>query len=290
MGFVDAIASDRFSVLAEVDPPKGADATGFTDAVMAIRGRVDGVVVTDCAYGVMRMTPLAPARLLVERNVTPAVVLGTRDRNRYSFQGDLLGAWALGVREILVREGDDPDLGDQPGAKTAGDLDLEDVLHAVANLNKGQDAAGEDLEGQTDFCLGVALDISDDNSFNQKIADSLPILADRGVQFVVLGPTYDMAVLDRMSTAAKNANIALFCSVMLLKSVSMIRYLNNLPGAPNIPDEYLQRMRKAPVKPQAGMEIAAAFVKDAGDRCSGAVLHGLGWGPRLPEFLTILGR
>ena len=66
MGLVDAIASDRFSVLAEVDPPKGADASGFTDAVMAIRGRVDGVVVTDCAYGVMRMTPLALARLLIE--------------------------------------------------------------------------------------------------------------------------------------------------------------------------------------------------------------------------------
>lgn len=290
MGFADAIAGDGFKLLAEVDPPKGADAAEFLNTVLAIRGRVDGIIVTDCAYGVMRMTPLAPARLLMERNVTPAMVLGTRDRNRLSFQGDLLGAWALGVREILIREGGDTDLGDQPGAKSAGDLDLEAVLHCVASLNNGQDAAGEPLQGQTDFLVGTTLDVSDDDAFNRQVADSMPMLAQRGVRFVVLGPTYDMQVLDLVADAARRAKVALFCSVMLLKSVSMIRYLNSLPGAPNIPDDYLKRMRKAPVKPQAGMEIAAKFLEEAGERCKGAVLHGLGWGPRLPEFLTLLGR
>ncbi len=290
MGFAEAIAGDGFKLLAEVDPPKGSDASEFIDAVLALRGRVDGVVVTDCPYGVMRMTPLAPARLLMDRNVTPTIELGARDRNRLSFQGDLLGAWALGVREIIVREPPDPQLGDQPGAKAAGDLDLEAVLQCVANLNAGKDAAGEPLTGQTDFLLGVSLDVSDDPEFNRKVAESVPMLAERGVRFVVLGPTYDLDVLDKVAQQANGCNMALFTSLLLLKSVSMIRYLNSLPGAPNIPDEYLKRMRKAPVKPQAGLEIAAGFLEECGKHCKGAVVHGLGWGPRLPEFLTLLGR
>jgi len=290
MGFADAIAGNGFALLAEVDPPKGADTTEFIDTVLSIRGRVDGVVVTDSAYGVMRMTPLAPARLLMDRNVSPAVVLGTRDRNRHSFQGDLLGAWALGVREVVIREGGDPDHGDQPGAKSARDLDLESALHCVTSLNSGKDAAGEPLQGHTDFVVGAALDVSDDDGFNRQVADAMPMLAERGVRFAVLGPTYDMKILELLADAAKKANVALFCSVMLLKSVSMIRYLDSLPGAPNIPADYLARMRKAPVKQQAGLEIAAEFLAKAGDKCQGAVLHGLGWGARLPEFLTLLGR
>ena len=74
------------------------------------------------------------------------------------------------------------------------------------------------------------------------------------------------------------------------KSVAMIRYLNNLPGIPSVPHEFLKAMMDAPVKQQAGMEIAASFLKDVETRCQGAVLIALGWGARLPEFLDLIGR
>ena len=107
---------------------------------------------------------------------------------------------------------------------------------------------------------------------------------------MVLGPTYDMNIIDMLASAAEDTDIKILASVMLLKSVTMIRYLNNLPGVPGIPHEFLKTMMKAPVKTQAGMEIAASFIKDIRERCQGAILIALGWGSRLPEFLDLLGR
>jgi methylenetetrahydrofolate reductase (NADPH) len=290
MGFADAVAGDGFKLLAEVDPPKGTDPQTFLDTALGIRGRVDGIVVTDCAYAIMRMTSLAPSRLLIERNVDPVMALASRDRNRLSFQGDLLAAWALGVRELLIQEGADPSVGDQRGAKSSGDLDLDTALQCVGAVNAGKDLDGEPLEGQADFFYGVTLDVSDDEAANRKACDTLPQLKERGVGCVVLSPTYDLSIIDLFSEAAARSELPLFTTVMLLKSVSMIRYLNSLPGVPNIPDEHLKAMRSAPVKPQAGLDIAARFLKDIEQRCKGAVLHGLGWGARLPELLSQVGR
>jgi 5,10-methylenetetrahydrofolate reductase len=290
MGLAEAIAGDGFLMLAEVDPPKGIDPAGFLETVTSIRGRVTAVAVTDGAHAIMRMTPLAPCKLLLDRSIEPLMILNGRDRNRISFQGDLMGAWALGVRNVLIKQGQDPAVGDQPMAQSAGDLDLDVMIQCVTALNEGRDLAGETVEGKTDFTIGVALDLSDDVNVNRRTAESIPRLAERGVRFVVLGPTYDMNIVDMLAAAAEDTDVKIMSSVMLLKSVTMIRYLNNLPGVPGIPHEFLKMMMKAPVKMQAGMEIAASFIKDVQERCQGAVLIALGWESRLPEFLDLLGR
>ena len=115
-------------------------------------------------------------------------------------------------------------------------------------------------------------------------------LAELGVRFVVLGPTYDVNILDLFSRSAEDTGVKVFASIMLLKSVAMVRYLNNLPGVPSIPHEFLKMMMKAPVKAQAGLNIAASFVGDIKARCQGAVLITIGWENRLPEFLDLVGR
>lgn len=290
MSLADKLSKNEFSLLAEVDPPKGADPSVFLDSVMAIRGRVDAVAVTDGASAIMRMTPLAPCRLLIERSVEPVMVHNGRDRNRISFQGDLLSAWALGIRNVLIKEGQDPAVGDQPMARSSGDLNLEVMLQCIQGLNAGKDLAGEALSDQTGFTVGAVLNVSDDANMNRKRAESIHRLGELGVRFVVLGPTYDANIIDIFAKAAEEAGIDLFASLMLLKSVAMIRYLNNLPGTPSVPNEFLKQMMDSPVKKQAGMEIAAGFLKDIENKCQGAVLIALGWGTRLPEFLKLIGR
>ena len=290
MKFSEAIEQEEFTLLAEMDPPKGVDLKPFIDTSLSIKGRVDSVVVTDASHAFMRMTPLAPCQKLLEHNMDPVMVVNGRDRNRLSFQGDLLAASALGVGSIILKEGQDPSVGDQPMVKTSGDLNMDIMLECAAALNAGRDLSDEPLEGSTAFTIGAALEIHEDVNVNRAKAEKLPALAEQGVRFIVLGPTYDFNILDLFSKAAEPLNIKLFSSVMMLKSVAMIRYLNNLPGVPNIPHEYLKQMMNSPVKSQAGMDIAASFIKDIEARCQGAVLVALGWGPRLPEFLDMLGR
>jgi 5,10-methylenetetrahydrofolate reductase len=175
-------------------------------------------------------------------------------------------------------------------AKSSGDLNLEMMLQCVQRLNAGKDLAGEALQGRTGFTTGAIIDVSDDDNKNRRKAEGFSRLAELGVRFVVLGPTYDVNIIDIFKDAADEAGIEVFASIMFLKSVAMVRYLNDLPGAPSVPHEFLKQMMSTPVKKQAGMEIAKSFYRDVETKCRGAVLIALGWGNRLPEFLSLIGR
>ncbi len=283
-------ANKRYSLIAEIDPPKGVNLDTFLATALQVRGRVDGVRVTDCEHAIMRMSPVAPCLALKEKGIEPEMIITGRDRNRISFQAELLSAAALGIKNIVIKEGHDPAEGDQPVARTSGDLDLVSMLQCVAALNSGKDLAGETLDGATDFHVGVAIELSDDVNFNRERAEFFKQLGQYGVQAVTLGPTYDLNIVEQFLPFAEETGIKLFSSVMFLKSVTMVRYLNNLPGVPSIPQEFLKKMMDAPVKKDAGMQVAADLMRDLAPLGDGVVLHAMGWRDRLPEFLDLIGR
>ncbi len=283
-------ATRRYSLISEIDPPKGVNLDAFINTALQVRGRVDGVRVTDCEHAIMRMSPVAPCLFLKEKGFDPEMIITGRDRNRISFQADLLAAAALGIKRIVVKEGHDPAEGDQPVARTSGDLDLDSMLQCVAALNSGKDLAGEPLDGATDFHIGVNIELSDDVNFNRERAEFLKKMQEYGVSAVTLGPTYDVNIIEQFLPFAEAAGIRLFTSVMLLKSVTMVRYLNNLPGVPSIPHEFLKKMMQAPVKKDAGMQVAADLLRELAPLGDGIVLLAIGWKDRLPEFLDLIGR
>ncbi len=280
----------RYTLIAEIDPPKGVKLDTFLDTALQMRGRVDSARVTDCEHAIMRMSPIAPCLALKEKGFDPEMIITGRDRNRISFQADLLSAAALGITKIVIKEGHDPAEGDQPVVRSSGDLDLVSMLQCVSALNNGRDLAGESLNGGTAFEIGVGLDLSDDVNYNRERAEFFKQLAQYGVQSVTLGATYDLNIIEQFIPFAEQTGIKLFTSVMLLKSVTMIRYLNNLRGVPSIPQEFLKKMMDAPVKKDAGMQVAAELVKDLAPLGKGVVLQAMGWRDRLPEFLDSIGR
>lgn len=282
--------SKSYTLIAEIDPPKGVSLDGFLTRAMQMRGRVDAPRVTDCENAIMRMSPIAPCLALKDKGFEPEMVITGRDRNRISFQADLLSAAALGIRNITLKEGHDPAEGDQPVARTSGDLDLVTMLQCVSALNNGKDLAGEPLEGSTSFNIGVALDLSDDVNLNRERAEFFKQLEIYGVSSVTLGPTYDLNIIEQFVPFAEETGIKLFTSVMFLKSVTMVRYLNNIQGIPSIPQEFLKKMMQAPVKKDAGMQVAADLMKELSSLGDGTVLLAIGWKDRLAEFLDLIGR
>ena len=277
-------------LIAEIDPPKGAYLDGFLDTALKVRGRVDSVRVTDSEHAIMRMSPLAPCLALMDRTIDPIMIITGRDRNRISFQADLLSAAALGIKKIVIKEGNDPAEGDQPVARTSGDLDLVSMLQCVRALNSGKDLAGEILDGATDFEVGVSVEVSDDVNFNRERAEFFMQLEEYGVTSVTLGPTYDLNIIEQFVPFAEKTGIKLYSSLMFLKSVTMIRYLNNMAGVPSIPQEFLKKMISAPVKKDAGMQVAADFMKELAALGNGIVLLAIGWRGRLHEFLDLIER
>lgn len=283
-------STNSYSLIAEIDPPKGANLAGFLDTALKVRGRVDSVRVTDSEHAIMRMSPIAPCLALLDKTIDPIMIITGRDRNRISFQADLLSAAALGIKKIVIKEGHDPAEGDQPVARTSGDLDLVSMLQCVAALNSGKDLGGEPLDGGTDFEIGVSIELSDDVNFNRERAEFFMQLVDYGVTSVTLGPTYDINIVEQFVPFAEKTGIKLYSSLMFLKSVTMIRYLNNLAGAPSIPQEFLKKMMQAPVKKDAGMQVAADFMEELSALGDGIVLLAIGWKGRLPEFLDLIDR
>ncbi len=283
-------STNSYSLIAEIDPPKGANLAGFLDTALKVRGRVDSVRVTDSEHAIMRMSPIAPCLALLDKTIDPIMIITGRDRNRISFQADLLSAAALGIKKIVIKEGHDPAEGDQPVVRTSGDLDLVSMLQCAAALNSGKDLAGESLDGGTDFEIGVSVELSDDVNFNRERAEFFMQLGDYGVTSVTLGPTYDINIVEQFVPFAEKTGIKLYSSLMFLKSVTMIRYLNNLTGAPSIPQEFLKKMMQAPVKKDAGMQVAADFMEELSAFGDGIVLLAIGWKGRLPEFLDLIDR
>lgn len=284
-----APTSSTFNVIAEIDPPKGTNLDSFINSARQLRGRVNAVQVTDSEHAIMRMAPIAPCLTLKNNNIDPIMVINGRDRNRISFQADLLAASSLGITNIVIKQGHDPKEGDQPVTRSSEDLDLQTMIKSVAALNSGRDLAGEQLDGATTLNIGVALELSDDPGTNRQRAESFNFMADHGVKSVTLGPTYDLNIIEIFQPAAEKTGIKLYSSIMFLKSVVMVRYLNNLPGVPSVPQEFLKKMMNAPVKKDAGMQIGADLFRDLAAMCDGTVLLAIGLRERLPDFLDMIG-
>ena len=156
-GLREKLAAGRFALTAEVAPPASTDPEQLLSRVRPLKGLVDAVNVTDAASAKAAMGALAGAAILVREGIEPILQITCRDRNRIAIQGDLLGAAALGIRNLLALAGDDPKAGDQPDAKPVFDLNSTGLLSTAALMrDKGELPSGRAIEGKADFFLGAA--------------------------------------------------------------------------------------------------------------------------------------
>lgn len=288
MSFADVVNQKDFSLVVRMDPPKGGDLTQLLDLALAVRGRVDATCFSDCPMAVMRMNPLAPCHLLQQKKMETILNMNARDRNRLSLQSELLGAWALGVRSILLCEGEDPSFGDHPVTAPCKDLDLPGMLSAVAAFREGKDLAGQPVAASPSFHTGIEIQLTDDAALNRKKASELGKWAKMGVHFVFVGNTYDVEEIKPFAEAASGTGIRVLASIVLLKSLGMAKYLNSIKGVPNIPAPVMERITKAPIKQKACLEAAADFVQQIRKVCHGVVICPLGWEAKVPELLDLV--
>lgn len=270
---------------AEVDPPKGVYLGDFVTAARSFEALGLTVVVTDSSQAVMRMTPLWPCRELIRAGIAPVMVLGGRDRNRLSFQGDLLAAASMGVKEVLLTRGTPLAQGDQHLAGSAGDLDLPLMLDCVARIGRGEDLGGARIDEPAELRAGVLLEPTNDPARNQQGADAVGRLAELGASCVVLGPTYDLGHVELFAEAASRAGVPLYSSLMWLRSIALVRYWNRLPDTARIPERVLEQMLKAKGRPEQALACALELFGALRERCAGVVLTAPGWEGHLSSFL-----
>jgi 5,10-methylenetetrahydrofolate reductase len=289
MRLQEKLASGEFVVLAEMEPPKGADAAAMVANAWAVKGKVDAFVIPEMSNAVMKMSSLGGALLVQSRGLETVMQVCCRDRNRLALQGDLLAAQALGVPNVMAVTGEEITHGDHHTAKAVNDIDLVELLGAIQTLQSGRDMAGVDLSGAPRFVVGSTVRVSlDQEAWNRELAEMDRKLA-AGATFFITQPLFDPGDLDKIRRSLSTRTSGIIPTVLLLKSVGMARYINrNLDM--KIPEEFITRIHKAPDRVRECVQIAAELIvalKEQGAR--GVNISTIGWEDKLPAILAAAG-
>ena len=284
--FAEVLASQKFVVTAELNPPKGTNIKPLLDHAERLREHVDAFNLTDSHSARMSMAPMGVASLLLQRGIQPIMQVTCRDRNRIALQADLLAAHALGVRNILTMTGDTPAAGDHPDAKGVFDVDGIGLLRAVAALQSGEDLGGQPLRGTPEFCVGAVV-----NPGAADLRKELGRMRDKvaqGARFFQTQAVYDPAAFAEFMEAVQDDNVSILASFIVLRSANMARRLNTVPGI-CIPDAIIEEMDAAADPVQQGIAIAGRVIKELRGLAHGVHLIAIGQENRIPDILLEAG-
>lgn len=270
-------------------PPRGGDASHTLAMADYLKGRVHAVNVTDGSRAVMRMSSLAVCRLLLEKGLEPVLQLACRDRNRIALQGDLLGAHALGIHNLLCLTGDPVRAGDQADARPVNEFESVKLLRQVSAFNSGEDPVqGTLADGATQLFAGCAAD-PQSRSWSG-LQRRLQRKHDAGARFVQTQMVMDAAALERFQRElAGPLQLPVLAGVFLLKSAKNARFINRVVPGACIPDDLIGRLEAAADPAMEGVAIAAEQVKRYLGIVQGVHLMAIKAEQRIPLILDQAG-
>lgn len=286
MPLEDKIDSGKFVVLGEFEPPKGADFAPLLKHAAATRGRLDALVVPEMGNAVLKASSLGGCAVFESEGLETVLQVCCRDRNRLALQADLLAAAALGIRNVMAVPGTDIRFGDHPHARVVNDLDLMELLKALATLQQGKDLAGIELRGTPRFCVGSVIDTGASGGLLDMEIERLREMIDLGVRFVITNPVFEIRRFQQILRRIDTEKIAVIPTVLLLKSAGMARYIDRNVRGISIPPEVIRDIQKASDRVRECVRIAAGLVsrlKELG--MAGVMIATAGWEDKLPEIL-----
>ena len=266
-------------------PPRGADPAHMLAMAAHVQGRVHALNVTDGSRAVMRMSSVAACKLLIEAGAEPVLQLACRDRNRIALQADLLGAHALGIRNLLCLTGDPVRAGDQPEVRPVNELESVKLLQQVEALNQGEDPVKGSLpDGATALFAGCAAD-PHSRSWSG-LQRRLQRKAAAGARFVQTQMVMDPQVLERFQQElAGPLQLPVLAGVFLLKSAKNARFINRVVPGACIPDHLIERLEDASDPAMEGVAIAAEQVRQYLGIVQGVHLMAIKAEERIPLIL-----
>lgn len=243
------LKAGHFAVTGELGPPQSADGNVIREKAALLKGYIDGVNITDNQTAIVRMSSIGAGTIVVQEGLEPIIQMTCRDRNRLAIQSDLLGAYALGMRNLLCLSGDHQKFGNHPTAKNVFDMDSVQMVKMVADMRDNCIfECGDEFKGaEPRFFIGAA---------SAPFADPLDFRPYRlakkvqaGANFIQTQLVYDIDAfkkfMDKVRDLGLHEKTYILAGVGPLKSPGMARYMkNNVPGI-LVPDEIIDRMSAA---------------------------------------------
>ncbi len=285
--FIESLTSGKFMVTTELIPPKGTHLTPLFEKAEALRDQVDAFILPDSHAAQMSMSPLAVAHLLVNRGIEPILSITCRGRNRIALQSDLLGAHALGIKNIVCMTGDHPVVGDHPEATPVFDLDSISLLRAIASHRAGKDMSGRRLTGTSAFSAGAVVDPAITNQDQQMRRMEMKVAA--GAQFFFTQAVFDPLLFKSFMRTASRFGVPIIAGLIVLKSGDMARHLNAGQLGIAVPDALIDEMDRAEDPESTGVAIATRTIKDLMSLCQGVHLVSVGREYQISSVLKAAG-
>jgi len=264
MNLRDKLQAGRFVLTAEVTPPVSTLRADLLAKALPLKGLADAVNVTDGAGARPHLSAITAAGMLLAEGFEPILQLACRDRNRIALQSDLMGAAALGIRNLLILRGDNPQAGDQPEAKGVFDLDSTQLMLTARDLrDKGELPPARRVAGKADFFIGCA-----DNPIDPPpgwTPSGLLAKIEAGAQFAQTQFCMDSGVVARYCARLAESGVAerlhLLIGVAPLKSAKSARWMRDRLFGTVIPDAVIARMEQAADPIAEGEAICLALIE-----------------------------
>lgn len=273
----------EFVITAEVCPPKGPHTQEFIQKTKLLSDKITAFNVTDNQRSILRFSALVASGLLVKENLEPIFQVSCRDRNSLALQSDLLGAEALGIKNLLPLTGDPLRVGDHPLAKGVFEFESTKLLRTIQKLNHGFDTFDNPIEGKTNFYAGAVVNPTDLRM--EPHLKRMEKKIEAGAQFFQTQAVFDLVAFEQFMREAEKFNSKVIAGVLLLWSHKNVNYIHkHVPGI-RIPAEIKERLRASENPMRTGIDIAAEQMKAMKGLCHGVHLMAIKNEDKIPLIL-----
>lgn len=284
------LESGQFAVTCELGPPRGTSRRAIETKAEFLRDYCDAINVTDNQTAIVRMGSLPSCVILREMGLEPVLQITTRDRNRLAIQSDILGAVALGIKNVLCLSGDHPRLGDHPQAKGVWDLDSIQLIQTLKQMRDERKLlSGNEIRGEVPLFIGAAANPFADPFEFRVIRLGKKVKA--GADFIQTQAVFDLPRFKRFMELVRDQGlderVHILAGIIPPKSAGMARYMRDYVAGILVPDEVVKRMEDAKDAKEEGiaisLEIIAQILEIPG--VHGVHIMAVGWEEAIPEIV-----
>jgi len=294
------LSAGHFVVTAEVGPPRGPDPAEVKKKAGILRGVADAYNVTDNQTAVVRMSSIAASKILLQEGLEPVMQMVCRDRNRIAIQSDLLGAWALGMRNVLCLSGDHQSAGaggklhGHPGAKNVYDIDSIQLIRVVKNLRDGAvQEGGDSISPAATFLIGAAwTPLGPPEKFRTiRLAKKI----NAGADFIQTQAVYDVErfrrYMNEVCERGLDQKVHILAGIIPIRSLGMARYMRDYVSGVTIPEDIITRLEQAPSAKEEGVRIVLEIMEQIKEipGVHGVHIMAVGWEEIVKEIVEKAG-
>jgi 5,10-methylenetetrahydrofolate reductase len=289
------LRAGKFAVTSELGPPKSAELSVINKKAGFLRGVSDGANITDNQTAIVRMSSIAAGYLAMQQGLEPIIQMTCRDRNRIAMQSDLLGAYALGIRNVLCLSGDHMRWGNHPEARKVYDLDSVNLITMVRGMDAGKFQNGEDIKPAPRFFVGGV-----ENPFAPPYEyrpHRLKKKAEAGAQFIQTQMIFNVErfkeFMKKVVDLGIHEQLYILAGVGPLKSPGMARYMRDSVAGMEVSPKWVERMEKTPKEKwkDEGMNVCVEIINEMRQIPGVAGVHimSIEWEEALPTIVERAG-